>query len=222
MRRIVPAISLVRGCALLLVAVASAEGQLRPFQDDSTRRWGYRRADGSVAISPRYTGAGSFRAGRAAVEDSRGFAIIDTSARVLERIERDTVSGTSEPVPAPNPDCLWRNSDLFPSPGMDCYVDQLRGEASVAGDTIFRTRTHGESYSAASFFRVRYGVVVLEEDGYEGRATRLLLPGVTPLQADAWVQKFYNEADVVKTGCSEHWSSGAVRGGAFIQRHYGC
>lgn len=208
---------------MLAFVASSAEAQVQPYRDNASALWGYRRADGTVAISPRYTGAARFRAGQAAVEDSVGFAIIDVNGRVIDRIARDTVWGTSEPVPTPNADCLWRNSDAFPSPGMDCYVAQLRHGRPVVGDTIYRVRARGESYSAASFFRMRYGAVVLEEDRHEGRVTRLLLPGITPLQADDWVQKFYKDDEAMKTGgCGEYWSSGAVRGGAFIQRHYGC
>src|SRR5207247_6630052 len=86
----------------LMLAATTAEAQLRPFRDPDTARWGYKRADGSVAISPRYVGAGEFRNGRAPVEDSVGFAIVDRNGAIVERITGDSVAAGRDPVPPPS------------------------------------------------------------------------------------------------------------------------
>ncbi len=58
--------------SVLLLGAASAQERLVPFRDSTLGQWGYKRPDGSVAIPPRYLGAGVFREGRAPVEDADG------------------------------------------------------------------------------------------------------------------------------------------------------
>ncbi len=55
-----------------------------PF-DDAEGRWGYRAADGSVVITPRYLMATEFVDQVAGVADEEGWAFIDRSGKVLAR-----------------------------------------------------------------------------------------------------------------------------------------
>src|SRR2546421_267967 len=130
---------------LLMLIAATAEAQLRPFRDREKARWGYKRPDGSVAISPRYVGAGEFRNGRAPVEDSVGFAIVDRNGAVVERISGDSVAGGRDAVPPPSDGCAWSGSDRFPSVGLECYVRELRASGPVLGGRITRRPPGGES-----------------------------------------------------------------------------
>ena len=206
---------------LLLLSAAAADAQLRPFRDPAKERWGYRRPDGSVAISPRYIGAGEFQDGRAPVEDSIGFAIIDLHAAVVERITPDSVVPGGNPVPAPSDTCAWSSADRFPSDGLECYVRELRASGPVLGGRITRRPPGGESSSSAVVLKLPSGVLVIEQIGYEGFRRRVILPGVSADQATAWRRKLYPDAPA-KMGCSESWSTGTVRGGAFIEQTAGC
>jgi hypothetical protein len=78
--------------SMLLLGTATAQDQLLPFRDPSQGQWGYKHPDGSVAIPPRYLGAGVFREGHAPVKDADGFAMIDATGRIAQRIVVDTVS----------------------------------------------------------------------------------------------------------------------------------
>ncbi len=206
---------------VLMLPPATAEAQLRPFRDRDKARWGYTRPDGSVAISPRYVGAGQFRNGRAPVEDSVGFAIVDRNGAVVERITGDSVAAGRDPVPPPSDRCAWSGSDRFPSVGLECYVRQLRASGAVLGGEITRRPPGGESSSSAVVLKLRSGVLVIEEIGYEGFRRRVILPGVSAAQATEWRRRLYPDAPI-KDGCSESWSTGTVRGGAFIEQAAGC
>jgi hypothetical protein len=206
---------------LTTVGGVAAEAQLRPFRDRATERWGYKRPDGSIAISPRYVGAGEFQSGRAPVEDSIGFAIVDQNGVVVERITGGSVAAGTDPVPGPSDRCVWSASDRFPSAGLECYVRELRASGPVVGGTITRRPPGGESSSAAVVLKLRAGVLVIEQIGYEGFRRRVILPGVTSSQALEWRRKLYPDAPV-KEGCSESWTTGTVRGGAFIEQAAGC
>lgn len=206
---------------LLALSAAAADAQLQPFRDPAKERWGYKRSDGSVAISPRYVGAGEFRDGRAPVEDSIGFAIIDRNGAVVERITGDSVAAGRDPVPPPSDMCAWSGSDRFPSLGLECYIRELRAAGPVLGGKLTRIPPGGESSSGALVLKLRSGVLVIERIGYEGFRRRVILPGVSAAQATAWRRKLYPDAPA-KMGCSESWTTGAVQGGAFIEQAAGC
>lgn len=206
---------------VLAFDVAAAEAQFLPFRDPDQQRWGYKRPDGSVAIAPRFIGAGQFRDGRAPVEDSNGFAIIDGTGGVIERIAHDSVAASREPVPPPSDSCAWAGSTQFPSTGLECYVRQLRGSRSVIGGEITRRPQRGEGSSSAVVLRLQIGVVVIEEIGYEGFTRRVILPGVSATQVLQWRRRLYPDAPA-KQGCSESWTIGTVQGGAFIEQAAGC
>src|SRR5688500_3477211 len=85
----------------VLLLGQQGQDQLLPFRDPNQGQWGYKRPDGSVAIPPRYVGAGVFREGQAPVKDADGFAMIDDTGRIVERIVIDSVSAFAGPVPPP-------------------------------------------------------------------------------------------------------------------------
>ena len=196
------------------------QGQLTPFRDPARGLWGYRTAAGSIAIRARFVGAGNFVEGRAPVEDSGGFAIIDQAGRVVERIRADSVRTTGAELAPPPDECAWPRLSDFPSGGLQCYARALRRGSSAVGGALTR-RTGGEGASAAIVHRFESGVVMVEEQGYEGFRRRILLPGITPGEAARWrVQLFPDRPP--RLGCGEEWSSGAVPGGAFIEQRAGC
>ena len=219
----------------LALAAAGAQDQLLPFRDPSQGQWGYKRPDGTVAISPRYLGAGMFREGQAPVEDADGFAMIDDTGRTVERIVTDSVSAPAGSVQPPADTCAWPVSAplpntgrpfpaaglQFPSTGLQCYVRQLRGSAPIIGGEITIRPQGGESSRSAVVLRFPTGVVVVEHIGYEGVTRRVLLPGVSAEQALAWRLKLYPDVPV-RAGCSESWNTGIVPGGAFIEQAAGC
>ena len=207
-------------CVVLLVA-ALAQDQLLLFRDSTQGQWGYKRSDGSVAIAPRFLGAGMFHEGRAPVKDADGFAVIDDTGRIVERIVIDSVSLSRGPVPPPADTCAWSASAPFPSIGLQCYVRQLRGLAPVIGGEITIMPPGGESARSAVVLKFPTGVVVVEDIGYEGFTRRVLLPGVTAQQALGWRLKLYPNLPM-KDGCSESWNTGNVPGGAFIEQVAGC
>ena len=206
---------------LLTLSATAAEAQLRPFRDRDKARWGYKRTDGSIAIAPRYIGAGEFTNGRAPVEDSIGFAIIDPNGAVIERITGQSVEASKDPVPPPSDTCAWSGSDRFPSVGLECYVRELSASGPVLGGRITRRPPGGESSSSAVVLKLSSGVLVIEQIGYEGFRRRVILPGVSAAQALEWRRKLYPDAPV-KEGCSESWRTGPVGGGAFIEQAAGC
>jgi hypothetical protein len=206
---------------VLLLGAARAQDQLLPFRDPNQGQWGYRRPDGSVAIPPRYLGAGAFREGRAPVKDAEGFAIVNDTGRIVERIAIDSVSASGGPVTSPGDACAWSPSVPFPAPGLECYVRQLRGSAPVIGGEITIRPLGGESSRSAVVLKFPTGVVVIEDISYEGFTRRVLLPGVSGEQALEWRLKLYPDVPV-KVGCSESWNTGIVPGGAFIEQIAGC
>jgi hypothetical protein len=213
-------------CAIVVMAVSvfgttSAQGQLLPFRDSSLGHWGYKRPDGSVAIAPRYVGAGMFREGQAPVKDAQGFAMIDVTGRIVERIAIDSVTAAAEPVSPPADTCAWAATAPFPSTGLQCYVAQLRGSAPGIGGTITINPSRGESSRSAVVLKFPTGVVVVEDIGYEGFTRRVLLPGVSAKQALEWRLKLYPDIPV-KAGCAETWRTSSLQGGAFIEQVAGC
>ena len=207
--------------SVVLLGAAKAQDQLLAFRDPSLGQWGYKRPDGSVAIPPRYLGAGAFREGRAPVKDSDGFAMIEETGRIVERIMTDSVSASGGPIPSPADACAWSASLPFPTTGLQCYLRQLRGSAPVIGGEITIRPPGGESSRSALVLKFPSGVVVVEDIGYEGFTRRVLLPRVSAQQALAWRLKLYPDVPV-KVGCSESWSTGIVPGGAFIEQVAGC
>jgi hypothetical protein len=121
---------------MLLLGTARAQDQLLPFRDSEQGHWRYKRPDGSVAIPPRYLGAGVFREGQAPVKDADGFAMIDATGRIAQRIVVDSVSAPAVPIPPPADACAWSTPAPFPTTGLQCYVRQLRGSAAVVGGEI--------------------------------------------------------------------------------------
>src|SRR5919106_4687182 len=113
--------------SMLLLGSVKAQDQLVPFRDPSQGQWGYKRPDRSVAIPPRYLGAGVFREGQAPIRDGDGFAMIDGTGRVVQRIVVDSVSASAVPIPPPADACGWSPTAPFPSTGLQCYIRQLRG-----------------------------------------------------------------------------------------------
>ena len=219
----------------LMPGAAGAQDQLLAFRDPNQGQWGYKRPDGTVAIPPRYLGAGVFREGRAPVENADGFAMIDDRGRIVERIVTDSVSASAGLVPPPADTCAWPvsaplpNAGLpfpppglpFPSTGLQCYVRQLRGSAPVTGGEITIRPPGGESSRSVVVLRFPTGVVVVEHIGYEGFTRRVLLPGVRGEQALEWRLKLFPDVPV-RDGCSESWNTGTVPGGAFIEQAAGC
>jgi hypothetical protein len=212
----------------LVLGVAGAQDQLVAFRDPNQGQWGYKRPDGRVVIPPRYLGAGVFREGHAPVEDADGFAMIDDTGRIVERLVTDSVSASGGPVPPPADTCAWPasaplpNTGLpFPSTGLQCYVRQLRGSAPVIGGEITIRPPGGESARSAVVLRFPTGVVVVEHIGYEGFTRRVLLPGVSADQALEWRLKLFPD-NPGRAGCSESWKTGIVPGGAFIEQGAGC
>jgi hypothetical protein len=209
-------------CVIVLGAAGlQAQDQLLPFLDPNQGQWGYKWPDGSIAIPPRYVGAGVFREGQALVKDAAGFAMIDQTGRIVERIVTDSVSVSAEPIPAPANACAWSPSATFPTTGLQCFVRQLRGAAPVIGGDITIRPPGGESSRSAVVLRLPTGVVVVEDIGYEGFTRRVLLPGVSAAQAREWRLTLYPDLPV-KIGCSESWNTGTVPGGAFIEQAAGC
>ena len=219
----------------LMPGAAEAQDQLLAFRDPNQGQWGYKRPDGTVAIPPRYLGAGVFREGRAPVEDADGFAMIDDWGRIVERIVTESVSASAGLVPPPADTCAWPvsaplpNAGLpfpppgvpFPSTGLQCYVRQLRGSAPVTGGEITIRPPSGESSRSVVVLRFPTGVVVVEHIGYEGFTRRVLLPGVRGEQALEWRLKLFPD-NPGRAGCSESWKTGIVPGGAFIEQAAGC
>jgi hypothetical protein len=206
---------------MLLHGSARAQDQLLPFRDPSQGQWGYKRPDGSVAIPPRYLGAGVFREGQAPVKDADGFAMIDHTGRIVQRIAVDFLSVSAVPIPPPADACAWSTSAPFPTTGFQCYVRQLRGSAAVIGGEITIRPSGGESSRSAVILKFPSGVVVVEDVGYEGFTRCVLLPGVSREQALQWRLKLYPDLPA-KVGCSESWNVGVIRGGAFIEQRAGC
>ena len=200
---------------------ARAQEQFVPFREPSEAKWGYKRPDGRVAIPPRYLGAGVFREGHAPVKDGDGFAIIDDTGRVVERIMTESVSPSAVPIPPPADACAWSAAAPFPSTGLQCYVRQLRGSAAVVGGHLTITPSGGESSHTALILKFPTGVVVVEDIRYEGFTRRVLLPGVSHDEALQWRMKLYPELPT-KDGCSESWNAGVVPGGALIEQRAGC
>ena len=208
--------------SVLLLGSVRAQETLERFRDVKQRQWGYKRPDGSVAIPPRYEGAGIFRGSHAPVKDADGFAIIDRTGRVVQRIATDSVSAPTAPIPPPAATCAWSPG---PTPsfstGLQCYVRQLRGSMRVIGGDVAINPSRGEGFRAAVVLKFPTGVVVIEDIGYEGFIRRVLLPGITAEQAREWRLKLYPDLPA-KEGCSETWTTGTIRGGAFIEQSGGC
>src|SRR5437016_784674 len=112
-RRVIVAL----GVSALVLGVAGAQDQLVAFRDPNQGQWGYKKPDGRVVIPPRYLGAGVFREGHAPVEDADGFAMIDDTGRIVERIVTDSVSASTGPVPPPADTCAGPGSAPLPSTG---------------------------------------------------------------------------------------------------------
>jgi hypothetical protein len=210
-------VALSVAASLLLSGESLLHGQLTPYRDSHQQLWGYRDSSGAIVVPPRFFGAGDFADGRAPVEDSTGFALVDTRGQIIERVRRDSVVGQAPPSPPPH--CTSADLRGFPSEGLQCYAEALRTSPAVGGVVV--RRTGSESASSAVFYRFDSGVVLIEERGYEGFRRRLLLPGVSAAEAAQWRRLLYPDVDA-KLGCSEHWTSGAVLGGAYIEQHGGC
>jgi hypothetical protein len=221
LRRMRGSRTLVAPIALLLVA-AVAEAQLRPVRDSRTERWGYLRADGTVAISPRYVGAGQFRNGRAPVEDSIGFAFIDRMGAVVERIVNDSATATAEQVPPPAGRCSGPFDRDGTRSSLECFVAQLQQGAPIVGGEISRNPVRGESYSSSAVRKIRYGVIVIERRGYEGATVRMLLPRVSAELALQWQRTIRPDLPKHFDGCAESLTSGPIRGGAYLEYSHGC
>jgi hypothetical protein len=206
---------------MLTSSAAAAIAQPAPFRDSAQGLWGYAERDGRIVIPARFLGAGAFRDGRAPVEDAEGFAIINGTGIVIERISVRAVSPTADAVPPPGGSCGWSPVTPFPSRTLDCYVGQLRGSGLVVGGELTRRPGGRESASSAIVLKLPNGVIVHEEIGYEGSRHRVLLPGVSADQALEW-RRFLHPDVPPRQGCDEFWTSGAITGGAFIEQHAGC
>jgi len=207
--------------AALVFGVATVHAQPVPFRDPAQGQWGYKQPDGRVVIAPRFLGAGVFRDGRAPVEDRDGFAMIDQTGQLVERIAINSVSTTADPAPPPEGACAWSSPERFPSVGLECYLRQLQRSGTMIGGELTRRPPRGESASSVLILKLSSGVVVYKDIGYEGFKLRVLLPGVSPEQALVRRRFLYPDRPE-KQGCAEFWSSGAVAGGAFIEQHAGC
>ena len=205
----------------LFGSAARVQAQLVPFRDADRGLWGYRvAATGSVEIPAQFLGAGAFVDGRAPVEDRLGFAIIDPTGRVTERVRTDSVATRGVSIPPPSDECAWPRLSEFPSGGLECYARELRADSPTIGGEITR-RIGGEGASSATFHRLASGVVVIVQRGYEGVRMRVFLPGVTADEAANRRSKLFTDRPP-KPGCGEYWSSGAIPGGAYIEQHAGC
>jgi len=196
-----------------------------PFSDPSSHLWGYKDDKGTIVIPPRYSGASQFNKGRAAVEDDSGFTIINEQGEIIERISKDAVDAAPRPLPPPSNRCAWsgtaRFPDVSPSRGIDCYIKQFQGRGPSFKAEIIRQVESGEGWSRVAVSRFANGVVYIHDQGYEGSRKRLLLPGVSAMNAKLWQQKLYPDAPL-QYGCSEEWTSGVINGGAYIEQAYGC
>ncbi|MGH7459926.1 MAG: WG repeat-containing protein [Longimicrobiales bacterium] len=204
----------------LVFVIAESWAQLVPFRDSDLQRWGFKQSNGQMAIAPRFVAAGTFRNGRAPVEDSLGFAIIDHSGAVVDRVTIDSLTAARAPMPPPDR-CAWSDDVPFPSTTLQCYILTLRGGDPMVGGEVVRVPARGEANSSAAFFRMQSGVIVIENRAYGGFTRRVLLPGVSEAQALDWRRQLYPDRPA-GPGCSERWTAGAVRGGAFIQQQAGC
>ena len=207
--------------SLVLAFASVAKAQLVPFRDSAQGLWGYKLPDGPVALSPIYIGAGEFRDGRAPIEDSEGFGVINDEGAVVNRISRESLPADLERVSPPSDECAWSDSEPFPSTGLQCYIAQLRGSEPVIGGRIVRVPPRAEGGSSAVSLRLQIGAVVMEEIRYESVRRRLLLPGINAADAFRWRQLLYPDRPR-KIGCSESWTSGQIQGGAFIEQSWGC
>lgn len=206
----------------LLWVGAHVMAQPVPFNDTLHHLWGYKDEKGVPVIPPRYSGAGQFIKGRAAVEDDNGFAVINEQGAVIERIATDAVQQAPHPLPPPDRSCAWSGTARFPavppSTGLDCYINKLRGTGPTFKAEIIR-QTEGRSQ--VTVYRFSNGVALIHDQGYEGSTKRLLLPGVSPKQANEWQQMLYPDAPI-PDGCAEYWMSGAIKGGSYIEQAEGC
>lgn len=214
-------LNLALAITVMVFSIATVHAQPVPFRDPGQGRWGYTQPDGRLVIPARFLGAGVFRDGRAPVEDRDGFAIIDETGRVVERIAINSVSTIAAPAPPPEGACVWSSAERFPSVGLECYVRQLQRSESAIGGELIRRPLGGESSSSAVILKIASGVIVYKNIGYEGFRLRVLLPGISPQQAIEWRRMLYPDRPESQ-GCGESWSSGAVAGGAFIEQHAGC
>lgn len=187
------------------------EGLARVRNDSA--RWGYVDSTGAFVIPARYNGAGDFARGEAPIQDSAGFALIDRTGRVVDRFRTDTAVAAVLPVPPPSDSC----------PSLESYLKELGSGAPARGGAVEINPVEGDMQASAAVSRLLYGVVVIEEHGYESFSRRALLPGVSADQARKWLLKIrrgrpLDEGDA----CEEHWESGAAPGGAFLLHHGGC
>jgi hypothetical protein len=205
--------SLIRAALGMFFVASASEAQLKPFRDSTSKLWGYKRADGSVAILPRFVGAGDFRNGIAPVRDPLGYALIDPSGGELERFYRDRVGASPDSIPPPIASC--RN--------LDCYIFQMARRAPYLGGEIVIDPSPRKGRSRSAFVqKIPNGVVVLKDSAFNGATVRVLLPGVTAAQAREWRRSIRSYRTSRLDGCYEYMESGPVRGGAYIESRRGC
>lgn len=187
------------------------EGLARVYTDSS--RWGYVDSTGALVIPARYQGAGDFFHGRAPVQDTGGYALIDRGGRVVERFRADSA--------AQGPDLVAPPSDTCSS--VQSYVAELSGGAQPARFAIDLDPRPGETEGAAVVSRLRSGVLIIDEHEDDGFSLQVVLPGVSAEQAHAWLLKLRHGQPLdMGDGCEEHWTSQAVRGGALLHDSGGC
>ena len=158
------------------------------------------------------------------IKDGDGFAMIDDTGRVVQRIVVESVSASAVPIPPPADACAWSAAAPFPSTGLQCYVRQLRGSAAVIGGQIAIRPSGGESSRATVILKFPSGVVVVEDIGYEGFSRRVLLPGVesrrgAPVAAEALPGSADEERvlGIVEQRCRSRWCIHRARCGVLAR-----
>jgi hypothetical protein len=231
-------------------AVAVDSPSLRPFQQkgDPLGPWGFRRADGSVAIEPRFAWAGPFAEGLAPVYgDSSRWGYIDTTGALVIparfsgagdfRGGRAPVQDTGgyalidrggRIVERFRADSAARGPGLVDPPSDTCssinsYVAELSRGAQPARFAIYLEPRPIETEGAALVSRLHNGVLVIDEHEDDGFSLQVVLPGVSEEQAHAWLLRIRHGKPLdAGDGCEEHWTSKSVRGGALLLDSGGC
>ncbi len=224
---------------------------LQPFQQEEANGglWGFRRADGSVVITPRFAWTQRFREGLARVYDdsTHTWGYIDATGALIIPY-RFGGAGDFDHGTAPVQDSL--GYALIDRAGR--VVDRFSTDSAIAGSmavvppstsdsTVQEFAQHlergagtaryaidleprpGESQGAAVVSRLASGVVVIDEHQDDGWSLQVVLPGVSAEQANAWLLKIRNGRPLeTGDGCEERWETRAVRGGALLHDSGGC
>lgn len=178
--------------------------------------WGYKRPDGSIAITAQFLGAGIFRGNLAPVQQQdRVFALVSRGGKVVERFADDTATASGVPIPAPHGPCPI---------GLRCWHETLVQAGDWVGGPIDRNPSFGEGHSTAGLFKFPSGAVYIDDQGYEGGITHFLLPNVTVEQAERWATTIRAGLPAMRPdgGCVFEIKASKIRGGSRLTYRHGC